>query len=369
MTRRQDIATARGARLLPAAAVPAAAQADFGLDPGSVIDHRAKPRRHDRHPGRLPPLRLHRSLRAEDRRKPARPKAANCATSIVDLPPGLVGNPQAVPRCPRQTSKAQPQCRSRYPGRRPARGPSRPRRIPAPSTTSAPPPGVAAQLGFSVASLNALEYASVRSEEGYGLRVGTSTSRPKSPRSPRRSGGCRPIPATIAERAFALSTVSRSKAALPTRPCKSFLTLPASCDAPPQTTVKTDSKQNPGVFDEQSALSLDGGGNPAALAGCDGVPSLPDLGYPDQQAGRELHRPRLRAEAAQPGSAASRRDRRNRAEEDRGHLARRVHGQSIAGRGAGVCSPGPVQSREDRLQTRRRLPGGIEARQRSPTHR
>jgi hypothetical protein len=55
------------------------------------------------------------------------------------------------------------------------------------------------------------------------------------------------------------------------------VTLPASCAAPPQITVRADSKLAPGVFEEQSAFALDGGGNAAALTGCDSVPFAPKI--------------------------------------------------------------------------------------------
>ncbi len=93
---------------------------------------------------------------------------------IADLPPGLVGNPLAVPRCPRRLFEGfVPYCppntqigvlRVVSPSLGELRGPV---------SNLVAPPGTAGQLAFSIASNNALQNAFVRSEEGYGLRIGT----------------------------------------------------------------------------------------------------------------------------------------------------------------------------------------------------
>ena len=80
---------------------------------------------------------------------------------IVDLPPGLVGDPQAVPRCPRQLFEGSaPKCppntqvgvlHATVPGVGQANGPV---------FNVAAPPGVAGELAFSVLNFNALQNVS-----------------------------------------------------------------------------------------------------------------------------------------------------------------------------------------------------------------
>jgi hypothetical protein len=195
---------------------------------------------------------------------------------IVDLPPGLVGNPLAVPRCSRQDfAGTLPRCpldtqvgvvRAIDLGLGEVR---------LPVFNLAPPPGSAAQLGASAVQFNALQNASVRSEEGYGVRVGAFNL---------------PVDLISAteviwgEPADSAHDDERGSAALDlgipgksTAPKLPFLTLPTSCEAPPEITISADSKLNPGAFVEQSAVALDDGGNPAALTGCESVPFAPGI--------------------------------------------------------------------------------------------
>jgi hypothetical protein len=193
---------------------------------------------------------------------------------IVDLPPGFVGNPLAVPQCPRQLFEgAEPQCptdtqvgvlRAVIPVGQ-AFGPV---------YNMVPPPGIAARLGFSVINYNALQDASVRSEEGYGVRVGTFNIPIEMTAVTETIWGVPADPDHDSERGRCLHEGGSCPSDAPLKP---FLTLPTSCEGPLEITARADSILAPGVFDEESALSLDGGGNPAALAGCDGVPFAPKV--------------------------------------------------------------------------------------------
>ena len=77
---------------------------------------------------------------------------------LIDLPPGLAGDPFAMGRCTRQEFEGFiPQLLAELPGRYPPRQHSRTRhRVGGPIYNMVPPPGVAAQLGFARAGLNAL---------------------------------------------------------------------------------------------------------------------------------------------------------------------------------------------------------------------
>jgi hypothetical protein len=195
---------------------------------------------------------------------------------IVNLPPGFVGNPFAVPRCTRQQYEGVlPKCPTDtqigvVQATLPGLGQTR-----LPLFNLAPPPGAAGQLGGGAVNLNVLENASVLTEEGYGLSIGTFNVPTAVNAISETVWGVPAESAHDSERGGqALDGGPPVKSTAPLQP---FLTLPAQCETPPEITVKADSKLNPGVFTEQSAVSLDAGGNPAALSGCDGVPFDPGV--------------------------------------------------------------------------------------------
>jgi hypothetical protein len=255
-------------------ASPGLAQADFGLAPGKLsftaensdgtIDTQA-----GSHPYTL---RVNFQLNVDES---GHSEGGELRDVIVDLPPGLIGNPQAVPRCPRQKFEGgTPQCpfetqvgvlKGTVPGFGTAIGPI---------YNLEPPPGVAAQLGFSLFSFNALLNGSVRTEDGYGL----STFNPNVPinltvanaevwGTPAASGH-------DADRGRGLPGEPPHSSGAPLLP---FLTMPAKCSAPLEYTVEVDSKQNPLQFTGETVQSLDAGGNAAALAGCESVPFSPSV--------------------------------------------------------------------------------------------
>ena len=148
-----------------------AAQADFGFQPGSAsvqlfnrdntVDEQASS-----HPYSLV---LQAALKTD---AGGFTEGGQMRDLAIDLPPGLIGNPLAVPRCPRQSFEGgNPHCpaetqvgvlRAVLPGIGEANGPL---------FNLSPPPGVPAQVGFSTANLLVLGSARLRSEEGYGVRV------------------------------------------------------------------------------------------------------------------------------------------------------------------------------------------------------
>ncbi len=192
---------------------------------------------------------------------------------LIDLPPGLIGNQHSVAECTRQEFEGfLPSCTSNaqiglLTANIPGLG-----EVSGPIYNMVPPPGVAAQLGFSVSGLNALQNASLRSRsEGYGLLVttnglplevtavhatiwGTPADEGHDPQRGQQFGG----PATPF---VGVHTP--------------FLTLPADCNEPLKTTVSVDSTLEPGHFLSASAESLNAGGEPSALPGCEVVPFKP----------------------------------------------------------------------------------------------
>jgi hypothetical protein len=193
---------------------------------------------------------------------------------LIDLPAGLVGNPRSVAECTRQEFEGfAPNCTPD----------SQIGQVNAiltgldvigPIYNMVPPPGVVAQLGFSLKGLNALQNASLRRRsEGYGLLVATN-GLPQ---------GVTAVHATIwgtpadeshdAQRIQEVGDTPRPfvGAHIP------FLTLPADCSEPLKTSVSVDSSLEPGHFVSATAESLDAGGAPVALPGCEVVPFKPSV--------------------------------------------------------------------------------------------
>ena len=257
---------------------PAAAHADFGLVPGSLrVTALNKDGSPDLQAGSHPyEFLVHFDLKTDES---GLTQGGAMRDAIVDLPPGLIGNPQAIPRCPtKDLEPREPRCpgetqigyiRATVPGFA---------QIESALFNLTPPPGDATRLGFSVFGANVFEGASVRSEEGYGLEVGTPNIPLEATSVTETIWGVPPDPGHDPERECVKPSgqgtfLGCSSAIDP----GAYLTLPANCGAPLETTVKVDSIANPGVFDEQSAVSTDGAGNPAAQSGCDAVPFAPTI--------------------------------------------------------------------------------------------
>lgn len=256
------------------AVAPGSAQADFGFVPGSVgftaenldgtIDTQA-----GSHPYVL-------STRFElNLDKAGNPEGGELRDVIVNLPPGLIGNPQAVPRCPRQKFEGgTPQCpfetqvgvlRGSVVGIGEAHGPI---------YNLVPPPGVAAQLGFSLVNLNAFLDGSVRTEAGYGLSTLTSNIPINIAAANVEIWGTPADPAHDADRGRGFENEPPHSSEAPLLP---FLTLPAHCEAPLEYTIEIDSNLAPGKFVGETVKSLGVGGQPAALMGCESVPFSPGI--------------------------------------------------------------------------------------------
>ncbi|MBA3866952.1 MAG: hypothetical protein H0X42_11515 [Solirubrobacterales bacterium] len=194
---------------------------------------------------------------------------------IADLPPGLVGNPQAVPRCDGASFEGQtPSCPGNTQIGVAVFRLGAEQIAFAPIYNLNPPAGVAARFGFSAAGLNAFQDAAVRSSD-YGLSVFDET-----------------IPSTVE-----LATITETIWAVPADPghdpqrkcgtegetlgCPTdaarlpFLSLPTSCTGPLETTVHVESVEN--VFDSLTTTSVNGNGVSAGLENCEAVPFNPSF--------------------------------------------------------------------------------------------
>jgi hypothetical protein len=263
--------------LLGSLAAPAAAQADFGLVPGSltvtalnkdgtVATQAAK------HPYSFT---VHFDLKTgED----GHTEGGELRDVFVKLPPGFFGNPQAVPSCPRQQlENVLPDCppgtqvgflRARVVGLAEVSGPL---------YNLTPPPGVVSQFGFSAAGLTSLQTASVRSEEGYGLGFSASNIPTELSSVTETFWGTPADSGHDSQRTCHDSNESVFEGCSSDAPANAFLTMPASCDTAPETTLSVDSKDAPGIFTGETVPFRDAGGYPAPMSGCDGVPFAPSI--------------------------------------------------------------------------------------------
>jgi hypothetical protein len=193
----------------------------------------------------------------------------------VQLPAGLIGNPQAVPRCSRQQFEGiTPAC--------PAetqigvvRADTSFGQVALPLFNVAPIPGSAALLAGSAVQLNVFQVATVAPENRYRVQV-TDSNIPTEAKSVTEV-----IWGTPAAQSH---DVERTEKALrgegsvaSSAPLLPFLTLPTSCQEPMSFSVSADSVQSPGTFVEESVTTLDEGGNPALLIGCQAIPFSPTV--------------------------------------------------------------------------------------------
>jgi hypothetical protein len=196
----------------------------------------------------------------------------------VAAPAGLVGNPQAVPKCT-ESELALNECEgdtqvgtvhifasdgSGITG--------------TPVFNMVPAPGEPAQFGFSEEGLIWVHvYPTVRSDGDYGLTVHSDNiSQIVALRG--ASIIFWGVPADHAHDAErSCYPNGNGKGCASALAPKAFLTLPTSCTGPETWSVRTDSWQEPGNFLTASFLSHDNLGNPIGLTGCDAVSFTPTI--------------------------------------------------------------------------------------------
>jgi hypothetical protein len=258
---------------------PVAAQADFGIKSMSAgalnedesIDLQAGSRPYE--------FRLGFEMNLDSEEAPE----GKLRDLIVDLPPGMVGNPLAVRSCSGADFEGvTPQCPAdsqvgvalvHIPGLQLHGG--------APIYNLTPPLGVPASVGFSIVSNNVFNEASLRSSD-YGARISDTT-----------------IPTTVEIQSVEARIwgVPLADSHDPQRFCQKpggggtergcgsesaatpFLSLPTSCNQPLKWTISVDSLEEPGVFHSASAESVGPGGTPRSLNGCDKPPFSPTLSF------------------------------------------------------------------------------------------
>ncbi|MGE5281958.1 MAG: hypothetical protein ACM3N0_06490 [Chloroflexota bacterium] len=255
--------------LLGLLALPAAAQADFGIKPGSLSfsfenKNGTLATQASSHPYAS---KLHFELNTDEN---GFTEGGEMRDTIVDLPPGLVGNPLGVPRCPRQDFEGPlPACSpSTQVGVLRLILPSGHSEVYGPIFNLTPGPGHPLQLGFSAIEFTSLQLASIKTEEGYAARISALNLPLEVSSVTATVWGVPADPSHDPERGNYGGEHSDASL-LP------FLTMPASCAEPPQVKVSVDSKLAPGAFVSETAQLLDAAGEPSSLTGCEAVPFAP----------------------------------------------------------------------------------------------
>ncbi len=199
---------------------------------------------------------------------------------VIDLPPGMVGNPLVVPPC----SGAEFEGVSTNCSGATQIGVARIREVGLPGQTVVSPiynliprEGVPASFGFSIAGFNVFNEASLRSSD-YGARISDFTI-PTSvglqaveatiwgvPAAPSHD----PDRACIVDGALVRGCTSDA-------PKDPFLSLPTSCGPPLTWTLSVKSVQEPEATSSASSESLGPGGTPRGLTDCDQPPFDPSI--------------------------------------------------------------------------------------------
>jgi hypothetical protein len=201
---------------------------------------------------------------------------------IVDLPPGFVGNPLAIPRCSGADFEGQtPQC--------PGNTQIGVAHIQTPGQlvheavyNLVPSPGAAASFGLSVLGNNSFQQASLRTGEDYGARVSDLTV-PTANEILSVTETIWGVPADSGHDPKRVCSFLENGVPTQIEGCESeipelpFLSLPTSCTGPLATTLRVASTEEPGVFQEESVQSLGPSGQPQGLNSCERPPFKPTI--------------------------------------------------------------------------------------------
>jgi hypothetical protein len=249
--------------------LPAAAHADFRLVPGAV--HATATNEDgtvDRQAGSHP-YEYTVSFAAEG-------EAMRDARVI--LPPGMVGNPRAIPTCsPEQFDGEIPQCPASTQvgvlhGNVQGLG-----EVHGPIYNIAPPPGVPVEFGFSSTSFTSLQFASVLNDGSYRLSVlAPNFPLPVEEASATFWGTPAESSHTPERECFDEERNGQEKECSSEAPKVPYLTLPSGCSSAPELTVEADSVEAPGVFVKLTVPSEEGG-LPAPMLDCGSVPFSPSM--------------------------------------------------------------------------------------------
>src|ERR1700685_4491796 len=234
-----------------------------------------------------------------------RPAGGNSRNLVVNLPPGFIGNPTAVPQCPRQqfdSEECNPSTQVGVNIPEVGGGKQVPERLSFPVYNLVPPAGVPAQFGFVLAGIQVFIDANVRSGSDYGITAHVSDI----PQT-RNVMGDRTIlwgePSDPLHNPYRYSNewehekcglLDPEAAGCPsTAPRIPFLTLPTACSPPseaPAFSASLDTWETEG-FGEDSFALHDNNDARTGITGCDhltfgpSISAAPDTGSTDTPAG------------------------------------------------------------------------------------
>jgi hypothetical protein len=200
-------------------------------------------------------------------------------TAEVELPPGFVGDPTAVPQCPREQFVAEGCSLESMIGTTTAYftelGPAGIQVF-----NLVPPPGVPAEFGFSLQGLNTYLDAGVRSGSDYGITEHVSAISQKAitqavtvlwgdPGDPSHDRWRNGIPGGCTQAELTQNGNNNRCITGSTAVNKSFLTLPTSCGRELPFVFRATSYG--GKVSERTFYMHDSNGNSATLAGCENL--------------------------------------------------------------------------------------------------
>jgi hypothetical protein len=217
----------------------------------------------------------------------------------VNAPPGLVGNPHAVPQCPVQRfdlgecpADTQVGVDTAYSGENRGRLPEI--QITQPVYNLVAPGGVPAEFGFTLLGFDILLDAGVRSGTDYGITEHVDNL----PEKLEISGNTTilwGVPAEAAhdpERCTSTGGGGASCGQPGSSEVKPLLTLPTSCGSPPSFSIEGDSWEEPNVTAKNEFTMHDSDGEPVGVTGCEKLvhynPTIaiaPDTTFADTPAG------------------------------------------------------------------------------------
>jgi hypothetical protein len=227
---------------------------------------------------------------------------------VVDLPPGLVGDPTAVPQCTNAEFDAYECPDASQVGSVLVRTAQFPAEIKFRVFNLVPPPGAPAEIGFPLEGINTrIDFGVRAGDNGITARIadaaqeeivgsvlmiwGVPGERSHDPwRSPEQ-GGC--SPEQIEQEATECFSSGRRALGGEFRGpiLQPFLTLPTACEGPQSFSIEARSWGGPSTVSKMSFLSHDGNGDPLGFTGCEDLsfgPSLsvaPDTSQADTPAG------------------------------------------------------------------------------------
>ncbi len=202
----------------------------------------------------------------------------------MELPPGVLADPSAVPQCPlvllaKGGLLSGEGCPASTQIGTLALQTATLGDITVPIFNLVPPPGAPAQFGYDVLAPAVMDVLA-RSEGDYGFTVSLNNLSQLAPvvGTSLTLWGVPADPAHDPLRGSCLGLSGSSNGSCPSGAVPSpLLTLPTSCAGPLTATIKMDSWENPGVLDEKESESVVGEGLPAGLLGCEKLGFAPTV--------------------------------------------------------------------------------------------